>query len=264
MFTYSFIVIPVVFTALLFLERIFPLRKANRAIGHRLLVNASLSFLTFGIVYLLVRPASLGLLHWNASHLVGIVPLFRFSSIVQGVLGFLLLDLTFYYWHRLNHSLPFLWRFHNVHHFDPDLDISTGFRFHFGEVALSVFFRAAQVLIVGAPISTFLAYEFVFQLGTFFHHSNVRLPFHFEKMLNWIIVTPRMHGIHHSQVQEETNSNYSVVFSFWDRLHRSFRWAISQSEIKIGVPGYNRVEDNSLRSVVRAPFEKQREYWSVR
>jgi sterol desaturase/sphingolipid hydroxylase (fatty acid hydroxylase superfamily) len=119
-----------------------------------------------------------------------------------------MMDLTFYYWHRANRSISFFWRFHNVHHIDPDLDISTSFRFHFGEILYSLVFRAGQIYLLGIPLFTHLVYELVFQCATLFHHSNVRLPITFERSLNKIIVTPRMHGIHHSIVKDETNSNW--------------------------------------------------------
>src|SRR6185503_18602759 len=104
---------------------------------------------------------------------------------------------------------------------DPDLDVSTGFRFHFGEIALSSIFRVVQIGLIGPSLTTFLVYELVFLVNTLFHHSNVRLPVDVERLLNKVFVTPRMHGIHHSQVRTELNSNFSVVFSWWDRLHRT-------------------------------------------
>jgi sterol desaturase/sphingolipid hydroxylase (fatty acid hydroxylase superfamily) len=190
--------------------------------------------------------------------LLGIVPL---SPAVQFGLGFLLMDLSFYYWHVANHRLPFLWRFHNVHHFDPDLDVSTAVRFHFGEVALSAVFRVVQVTVIGPNGWTYVIYELAFQANTLFHHSNVKMPITLERMLNWVLVTPRMHGIHHSQVRDETNSNYSVVFSWWDRLHRSIGLDIPQSAIVIGVPGYSQPADNHFWNVCVVPFQRQRQYW---
>src|SRR4029453_13648984 len=111
---------------------------------------------------------------------------------------------SFYYWHVANHKVALLWRFHNVHHMDPELDVSPGFRFPFGEVFLSTFFRVAQVGLLGISFASFAAYELVFQANTLFHHSNTRLPIRLERFLNAILVTPRMHGIHHSQVRRET------------------------------------------------------------
>ncbi|QLZ70529.1 sterol desaturase family protein [Legionella sp. PC1000] len=246
---------------LFFLERIFPLRKRKRGMLSRLTVNSAVSITTFTVAFLLIRPTTSFFLGWTASTPFGVMRWFRLTGLWEVLFGFLLLDLSFYYWHIANHKIPFLWRFHNVHHIDPDLDVSTGFRFHPGEVALSTFFRAIQVALIGVSASTFVIYEVLFQMGTFFHHSNLRLPLRLERVLNLIFVTPRMHGIHHSNFRKETDSNYSVVFSVWDRLHRTIGLGIPQQEIDIGVPGYTKKRDNYLKQVLILPFVQQQEYW---
>ena len=248
--------------ALLFAwERRAPLRRPSRPLRDRLLVNAGISALAFGAAMLLVRPTALAVLQQTSNAAFGIVHLVPMAPAAQFVLSFLLMDLTFYWWHVANHSIPFLWRFHNVHHIDPDLDVSTAFRFHAGEVALSTVFRALQVGTIGLSGWMFAAYEVVFQANTLFHHSNVRLPIRIERLLNLVLVTPRMHGIHHSQVRDETDSNYSVVFSWWDRLHRTMGLDIAQSDIVIGVPAYSDPADNRLWRALAMPFRRQRDYW---
>lgn len=247
--------------ALLLVERLVPLRTTGRLLLPRLLLNAAVSVLAFATSALLVRPAAAAAMGWSAERGVGVIRMLALPPLLEAALGFLLLDLSFYYWHRANHRLSFLWRFHNVHHTDPDLDVSTSFRFHFGEVAFSVGFRAVQISVIGVSGWTYALYELVFQLNTLFHHSNVRLPIRLERLLNLVLVTPRMHGIHHSQVKVETNSNYSVVFSWWDRLHRTVRLNVPQARIVIGVPGYSRPGDNSLGFALTLPFRRQREYW---
>jgi sterol desaturase/sphingolipid hydroxylase (fatty acid hydroxylase superfamily) len=179
------------------------------------------------------------------------------------LLAFLLLDLSFYYWHRLNHTWPLLWRFHNVHHIDPDLDSTTAFRFHFGEIAYSTVFRVVQIAVIGPGAFAFVLYEGIFLAATVFHHSNVRLPPGTERLLSVFIVTPRMHGIHHSIIREETNSNFSVVLRLWDTLHRTLRLDINQNEIRIGVAAYATDKDNSVAQLLLLPFRKQRKYWQT-
>jgi sterol desaturase/sphingolipid hydroxylase (fatty acid hydroxylase superfamily) len=177
------------------------------------------------------------------------------------VLSFLLMDLMFYYWHLANHRVPLLWRFHNVHHIDPDLDVSTAFRFHFGEIALSAFFSLLQVSLIGPSVWAYAVYQLVFQAEVLFHHSNIRLPVTFERLLNKMLVTPRMHGIHHSQVQRENNSNFGTVLPWWDRLHRTLRVNIPQDKVVVGVPAYTLNEDNNFWNALLMPFRKQRDYW---
>ena len=258
----TFAIAVMVLVGLLFVsERFVALRRSSRPLWGRLLVNVGMSVLAFAVAMAVVRPAALTALHWAADRPFGLLHIVPMPVTAQFVLSFLLMDLTFYWWHVANHRIPFLWRFHNVHHLDPDLDVSTAFRFHVGEVAFSAGFRVVQVSAIGLSAWMFAVYELVFQLNTAFHHSNVRLPIRIERLLNLILVTPRMHGIHHSQVRDEANSNYSVVFSWWDRLHRTLGLNIPQSDLAIGVPGYANPADNRLWTGLLLPFRRQRDYW---
>jgi len=250
-----------IFLALLALEALRPLRSLKRRRARRWGLNLVLTALAAAAGFLVVRPAALGTAAWAEIRGFGLLHLLHLPFWGHFVLGFLLMDLTFYYWHRLNHTHRLLWRFHNMHHVDPDLDVTTSFRLHFGEVLYSVVFRLAQVGLTGVAPVTYLAYELAFNAATMFQHSNLGLPLALERPLNWLLVTPRMHGIHHSVVGPETNSNYSVVFSFWDRLNRSLRVNIPQSRVIIGVPGYLLPQDNRLLPLIKMPFVPQRPYW---
>lgn len=251
-----------IFLLLFLLERWHPLRQPRRELRRRLGTNFLVTALAFVVNASVVQPAAQGAIAWTAQQPFGLVPFLPVPAVVRGAIAFLLLDLSFYYWHRLNHRSSFLWRFHNVHHLDPDLDVSTGFRFHFVEILLSAGFRVLQVGLIGVSLPVFLIYETIFQANTLFHHSNVKLPLSLERWLNRVLVTPRMHGIHHSQIQTETNANFSVVFPWWDRLHHTLRLNIPQSLIVIGVPAYDRAEDNQVANLLLLPFRCQRDYWS--
>jgi sterol desaturase/sphingolipid hydroxylase (fatty acid hydroxylase superfamily) len=250
-----------VFALLFILERLFPLRKSARLLLERLFVNLVVSVFTFIAAAGLAQPVARWALRWSAGSPFGLVHLFPLPAPLEFGLSFLLLDLGFYYWHVANHRMPFLWRFHNVHHIDPDLDVSTAFRFHFGEIALSTGFSLLQVTVIGPSAWAFACYQLVFQAEVLFHHSNLRLPIGAERLLNKVLVTPRMHGIHHSQVQRENNSNFGTVFPWWDRLHRTLGVNIPQNEVVVGVPGYTLPEDNTIRNALLMPFSKQRDYW---
>jgi sterol desaturase/sphingolipid hydroxylase (fatty acid hydroxylase superfamily) len=252
---------PAAALALFVLERFFPLRRPKSALARRLFVNAVVTALALAAALLVVKPVAISVLQLASEKEWGLAAIFSDAPIAQAVLVFLFTDLTFYYWHRANHAWTILWRFHNAHHIDPDLDVTTAVRFHFVEICLSAAFRAAQVMLIGGPAWVYFAYEAVFQLNTLFHHSNVRLPIALERWLNLVIVTPRMHGIHHSKAFDEVNSNWSSVFSWWDRLHGTLRVDVPQSAIDIGVPAYSLPHDNSVRAVLAMPFEKQRRYW---
>lgn len=243
------------------LERLIALRRSMRPLLGRLLVNFGISALALTAAGFVVVPAARAALGDVADRAFGILHLAPMAPPVRFGLAIVLMDLTFYWWHRANHGSAFLWRFHNVHHIDPDLDASTAFRFHVGEVLLSTGFRVLQIVVIGPTALEFAVYEVIFQANTVFHHSNLRLPLRLERGLNALLVTPRMHGIHHSQVKEETNSNYSVVFSWWDRLHRTVVLDIPQADLVIGVPAYSMAADNSLWSSLASPFRRQRDYW---
>jgi sterol desaturase/sphingolipid hydroxylase (fatty acid hydroxylase superfamily) len=255
-------VVAVAFFALLFaLERFFPLRKGTHSFIGRLLVNIAISALTFLAAVTLVQPTAQWALRWSTDRPFGLVHLLTLPAWLELAASFLLMDLAFYYWHLANHRAPFLWRFHNVHHTDLELDVSTAFRFHFGEIALSSVFSVIQISLIGLSPWAFAVYQLAFQSEVLFHHSNLRLPIRFERLLNKVPVTPRMHGIHHSQVHRENNSNFGTVLPWWDRLHRTLGLNIPQSEIVIGIPGYSLPEDNTVPNAFLMPFRKQRDYW---
>ena len=246
---------------LFLLERFLPLRKSTRSLLARLVVNIAISALTFLAAIALVQPAAHWALRWSAERPFGFVHIIALPTWIKIALSFLLMDLAFYYWHLANHRIPFLWRFHNVHHIDPELDVSTAFRFHFGEIALSSAFSVVQVSLIGPSPWAFAIYQLTFQAEVIFHHSNLRLPIGFERLLSKFIVTPRMHGIHHSQVRRENNSNFGTVFTWWDRLHRTLGLNIPQNEVIVGIPAYTLPEDNRLANALLMPFRKQRDYW---
>ena len=242
-------------------EKIYPLRKTTAKLSYRIFVNVIMTGLALVVAAIVVNPIAQFSLAWTHNNPFGLMHWLSLPGSLYFIVGFLLMDLTFYYWHWLNHNVAILWRFHNVHHIDPDLDVTTSIRFHYIEIAYSGLFRLIQLMMLGVSPSIFLTYQLFFQLNTFFQHSNVKLPIALEKLLNIFIVTPRMHGIHHSQIMEETNSNYSVIFSFWDRLHRTLRLNVPQQDIHIGVPGYAAANDNRLKNVMMMSFRKQRRYW---
>src|SRR5260370_17708463 len=249
-----------VFALLFVLERFLPLRNTTRSLVARLFVNLAISVFTFIAAAGLVQPTARWALRWSAGRPFGLVHVIALPVPLEFVLSFLLMDLGFYYWHVANHRAPFLWRFHNVHHIDPDLDVSTAFRFHFGEIALSTGFTLLQFSLICPSALPFAVYQLVFQAEVLFHHSNVRLPLGAERLLNKVIVTPRMHGIHHSQIQRENNSHFGTVFPSLDRLHRTLGVNIPQNLVTLRVPRYSLPEDNGFWNALLMPFRKQLDY----
>ncbi len=145
-----------------------------------------------------------------------------------------------------------------MHHTDLDLDVSTAARFHFGEMLFSVAFLSLAVVIFGIAPMLLLVFFITFEAATLFHHSNWRLPIKLERILNLIVVTPRMHGIHHSIVQRETNSNWGTIFCWWDKLHRTLRRDVPQDAVTIGVAAYRDEHELTLGQLFVLPFRGQR------
>lgn len=244
---------------LLFLAETFKrLRKLKTSRWKRIKRNIGIAVTAVLAVRLALIPALVFLAIWAENTGIGLFNWIEFPVWLTYIAGFLLLDYGNYIWHLLNHKFNFLWRFHNVHHIDLDLDITTALRFHFGEVLLSVVFRGVMILVIGPPYLLVLFYEIVFEAANLFHHSNWKMPYKLEKVMSMAIVTPRMHGVHHSIVKRETDSNYSVIFNLWDRLHKSLRLNIPQDQIDIGVPSYRDPEEQSIKNILLLPLRKPR------
>lgn len=249
-----------IFLFLFVMETLYQLRLRKEKRIRRIIVNAFLSIPGFIALRLFLLPAMIWIAYKNQEWQMGLNYLYVLPFWVEGLIAFFLLDYTNYLWHVLNHKSSFLWRFHLVHHTDIDLDLTTAIRFHAGEIVMSVFFRGFAVFAIGASSVLVLIYEIVFEAATQFHHSNWKLPFRTEKVLNRVIVTPRMHGIHHSIIRNETDSNYSVIFSFWDRLHRTVNLNVPQKTIITGVPVYDNPKELTIGYLLKLPFTKIREW----
>lgn len=235
-----------VFVVMFVLERLFPVVTWIGGVV-RVAKNLALAGFNFVASPLIVIPIAA----FAANHALDWRPAF-WSGWPGLILDLLLLDLWIYWWHRANHRLPFLWRFHEVHHLDEMLDTTSALRFHFGEVVLSSAVRALVIVILGLPLSSVVVFEVLVLVSAIFHHSNLKLPAGFEKLLSWFIVTPSIHWVHHHAKQKDTDSNYSTVLSIWDRIFSSTSSFARKPDMKIGVE--QRSEKNLLGLLIR-PFQ---------
>ncbi len=200
--------------------------------GARLWRNAGLAAINFALSPLIVLP----LTTFAAGHGLAWRPDW-WRGAAGLALDLLLLDALIYWWHRWNHELDFLWRFHGVHHLDRFLDSTSALRFHFGEVLLSALARASVVVLVGFPLSSILVFETLVLIAAIFHHSDLRLPGWLEVPLSRLIITPSIHWVHHHRRRVDTDSNYGTIFSFWDRLFASRSPTRRRADMAIGVEG---------------------------
>jgi sterol desaturase/sphingolipid hydroxylase (fatty acid hydroxylase superfamily) len=245
--------------ALVALERLRPLRRWTERGPARLVRNAGVGAVSTAAVVLLQPLLLLPATAWAQAHGVGLLRAVSLPGWLETTAAVLLLDYTLWHWHRWNHRVGILWRFHLVHHVDRDLDASTALRFHFGEMALSVPYRAAQVALIGADAFAVELWTAALFVSVLFHHSNLRLPPRLDRALTRLLVTPRMHGIHHSEVRREMDSNFSSLLTLWDRLHRTLLLEVPSERVVIGVPGYRDPRWLGLRALLLLPFRRQPE-----
>jgi len=251
-------VIVVVFAATLILELRRPLRRSVESKSRRILRNLTTGATALAVATLLQTPLLIPVSRWVLAKRIGLLNTIAMPAALRTVLAVVLLDYTLWFWHFANHRVPFLWRFHLVHHVDRDLDASTALRFHFGEQALSVVYRCVQIAVIGATPFAVWTWQAILFAAILFHHSNVELPIAWERRLVRVVVTPRMHGIHHSDRLNETNSNWSSLLSWWDYLHRTMILGIPQKSVTIGVPAYQDPSDVTIGSILLLPFLRQR------
>lgn len=243
-------------------EAVWPLRRPRERRSVRTARNLAIAALGFGTLFALQAPLVLPVSAWALAHGAGLLGRLPAGSPLRLLASFLLLDYTLWIWHRANHRIPFFWRFHRVHHVDRDMDASTGLRFHFGELALSAGYRALQIVVIGADPLALVIWQTVLVASVLFHHSNTRLPFRVERVLVRVLVTPRMHGIHHSDVRGEADSNWSSILSVWDYLHRTARLDVPQRALEIGVAAYQDPRDVTLGKILALPVRGTAGDWA--
>jgi sterol desaturase/sphingolipid hydroxylase (fatty acid hydroxylase superfamily) len=180
---------------------------------------------------------------------------------VEIVVGVVLLDLAIYIQHVASHMVPMFWRFHQVHHADRDIDVTTGIRFHPIEVVLSMFYKCGVILLLGPITMAVVIFEIVLNASAMFNHANVRLPSLLDRCLRGVVVTPDFHRVHHSVIQRETDSNYGFFLSVWDRVFRSYQaQPIKGHEgMMIGLAEYQTESPASIGWCMRLPFKSDKE-----
>ena len=240
--------------ALWLLEHRRPLRRRVESRLHHQARNAAVAAAGAVAVRVVEQPLVDLVTRRVEAHAWGLLPRLGLPPPLERLAALRLLDYTLYLWHVLVHRVPWLWRFHAVHHVDLDLDASTAIRFHFGELAISTPWRVAQVAAIGVRPQTLQLWQRLTLASILFHHSDVRLPLRFEALLAALVVTPRLHGIHHSKRGDEMASNWSSGLTIWDRLHRTFRDDVPQAAMTIGVEGFDEPSQVALPRLLIMPF----------
>jgi sterol desaturase/sphingolipid hydroxylase (fatty acid hydroxylase superfamily) len=199
---------------------------------------------------------------WADTHSFGLLNVWHLPAPVRLVIAVLLLDLWTYAWHRTNHHVSFLWRFHRTHHTELAMDVTSAVRFHFGEIVLSGLLRIPLIILLGLQFHELVVYEMLLFGIVQFHHANIRLPKTVDCVLSWFIASPGFHRVHHSQDLKKANSNYSSFLSVWDRIFRTVSpelfAAASDGQEKnppFGVRGMEQPGHHTLIGLVETPLE---------
>ena len=235
------------------LESIVPLYRFKNSRVRHALPNVALTLILV-LTNLALSFFSAYLATFSVRNRFGLFFLFGLSARTQAVLGIAALDLFAYLAHVLLHKSWLGWQFHRVHHSENEVDVTTTFRQHPGETIWRVLWQLVAVLVFGLPLWVVVIYLIVSSLNAQMEHANIRLNGKLDRLLRLLIVTPHMHKVHHSRDQHQTDSNYSNIFSVWDRVFGTYTAEIDFQKLRYGLDGYDAEEKQTLRGLLKMPF----------
>ena len=239
--------------AIVLAEHRRPLRRQTVPAAPRVARNLAMGTMSLAVIAAVENPATRAVATGNARYKRGLQHWLGNGPVGKAA-AFLAMDYGFYLWHVATHKVPFLWRWHRVHHVDPDMDASTALRFHFLDMVISLPWRLVQVRLSGVDPAMLARWQRFFFLSVLFHHSNTRLPPAWERPLSRLVTTPAMHGVHHAQDWRLMNSNWSSGIALWDHVHGTYRGAVPETAITIGVDDPLALADVPLAPALLAPF----------
>lgn len=247
-----------VLVAMALLEHAFP-RRPQRLAWRRWPSNFGLVAISSVLLRLVAPAGAVGVAVWAEARGIGLFPMLGMPSWVAVPVTVVLLDLLIYFQHRVFHAVPLLWRLHRVHHADPELDASSGLRFHPIEILLSLAIKAAAVVALGAPPEGVLLFEVLLNANSLFSHANLALPGWLDRPLRMVLVTPDMHRVHHSEIREETDSDFGFCLSCWDRIFGTYRAEPAQGQLGmvIGVQGFRADDEQRIDRLLVQPFRAE-------
>jgi len=235
------------------LESIVPLYRYQNTRMRHALPNVALTLILV-LTNLALSFSSAYLAGFTVRHGIGLFFLADLPTWSQLALGVLALDLFAYFAHVVLHKSWLGWQFHRVHHSENAVDVTTTFRQHPGETVWRIFWQLAAIVVFGIPLWIVIIYLALSSLNAQLEHANIRLSLSLDRLLRLLIVTPHMHKVHHSRVQKETDTNYSNIFSFWDRLFGTYTREIDFQKLRYGLDGFDAKERQTLRGLLKMPF----------
>ena len=249
-----------IFIALAAIELLAPRLERDEMRGalksRRWMTNLAMVVLSSVTLRIVFPLAAVGTALWAQTNGIGLFPLLGVPLWAAGMLAFILLDFAVWLEHVISHKWPWLWRIHRMHHADTGFDLTTALRFHPLEIVLSMVWKAAVIIALGAPPVAVLVFEIVLNGAAMFNHANIKLPKPVDALLRLLIVTPDMHRIHHSTDPRETDSNYGFNLAIWDRLFSTYTQSPRRGDtgIEIGLSEWRDSRTASLGWVLVLPF----------
>ncbi len=238
------------------LEAFFPRRALVQPMGLRWLSNFGVTTINILLIRAVFPLAPVAIaLHANQSN-IGLFNRVELPVAIVAIMSFILLDLSTWVIHYSMHKVPLLWRFHAVHHSDPDYDFSTGLRFHPMEAMTTFSLQSLVILILGLPAFAVLVYKLVSVFMSAFAHGNLKLHIGLDRRLRKVLVTPDLHRIHHSSIPQETNSNFAGITPVWDRVFGTYidQPQLGHDRLEMGLGGMQSVDSVRLHRMLLQPF----------
>jgi len=240
-------------------EVIAPRRQTPSYKSIRWMSNLTMSVINAVVLRVLFMSGAIGTAMFVETEGWGVLNHLMWPTWVDGLVALIVLDIVVYGQHVLFHTLPILWCLHKVHHSDIELDVTTGVRFHPGEIVISMLIKIGTVLVIGASPESVLIFEVLLNAMAMFNHSNVRIPLRLDRMLRWIVVTPDMHRVHHSIITEESNRNYGFNLPWWDRIFGTYlaQPSLGHDHMTIGLEWFRAPTQLTFTSLLTLPFVKE-------
>lgn len=242
------------FVIIFTLEYFFPFFPYRQSRSKHTFSNLMIAMINSAIIFVLLGGME-QLFGRFGKDSFGLLNLGNLPFVLRICLAILIFDLWMYWWHRINHEIYFFWRFHRVHHTDPAMDSTTALRFHPIEIIFSYLLNVIILILAGISISDLVIYKAVMFPVILLHHSNLTLPKKWNDVLNLVFVMPSMHRVHHSEIREETDSNYGSIFSFWDRLFASYRERKDIKSIVYGIGTFKKPKWQNIKGMIIIPFK---------
>ena len=228
----------------------FPYKRYKHAATNLVFLATTIILnLVFGFATILVC-------RWVMKEDFGLLNLFDLPLWLRILLSLFFMDFFGQYVpHVMMHKYKWMWKFHMVHHSDTKVDVTTGTRHHPGEWLFRETSTVLGVLVLGIPVGMYFLYRSTAAIFSHLNHANIRVPLWLDRPLSWIFVSPNMHKVHHHYVRPYTDSNYSNIFSLWDRIFGTFAYD-DPKNLRYGLDVLDDQKDEQLGYQFRIPFDK--------